>query len=59
MPANITELMNANLGDLSLGNIASAAITLILCLLVIRIIKKIFSVFWPSPNWRPVFRSIF
>ena len=43
MPANITELMNANLGDLSLGNIASAAITLILCLLVIRIIKKIFS----------------
>ena len=43
MPANITELMNANLGDLSLGNIASAAITLILCLLVIRIIKKVFS----------------
>lgn len=41
MPANITELMNANLGDLSLGNIASAAITLILCLLVIRIIMKI------------------
>ena len=41
MPANITELMNANLGDLSLGNIISATITLILCLLVIRIIKKI------------------
>ena len=43
MPANITELMNANLGDLSLGNIASAAITLILCLLVIRVIMKIVS----------------
>ena len=43
MPANITELMNANLGDLSLGNIASAAITLILCLLVIRIVMKIVS----------------
>lgn len=42
MPANITELMNANLGDLSLGNIVSAIITLILCLLVIRFIMKIF-----------------
>lgn len=42
MPANITELMNANLGDLSLGNIVSAVITLILCLLVIRLITKVF-----------------
>ena len=42
MPANITELMNANLGDLSLGNIISAIITLVLCLLVIRIIMKVF-----------------
>ena len=42
MPANITELMNANLGDLSLGNIISAAITLILCLLVVRVTTKIF-----------------
>lgn len=41
MPANITELMNANLGDLSLGNIVSAIITLLLCLLVIRVIMKI------------------
>lgn len=41
MPANITELMNANLGDLSLGNIVSAIITLVLCLLVIRIVMKI------------------
>lgn len=42
MPANITELMNANLGDLSLGNIVSAIITLVLCLLVIRFIMKVF-----------------
>lgn len=41
MPANITELMNANLGDLSLGNIFSAIVTLILCLLVIRFVMKI------------------
>ena len=41
MPANITELMNANLGNLSLGNIFSAIVTLILCLLVIRFVMKI------------------
>lgn len=41
MPANVTELLNTNLGDLSLGNIFSAIVTLILCLLVIRFIMKI------------------
>lgn len=41
MPVNMSELLNANLGDLSLGKIISAAITLILCLLVIRFLLKI------------------
>ena len=41
MPANVTELLNTNLGNLSLGSIASAIITLILCLLVIRAVMKL------------------
>ena len=41
MPANMSELLNTHLGNLSLGNIVSAVITLVLCLLVIRFAMKI------------------
>lgn len=41
MPANMSELLNTHLGSLSLGNIVSALVTLILCLLVIRFVMKI------------------
>lgn len=41
MPTNLTELLNTSLGTLSLGKIASAAVTLLLCLLVIRVVLKV------------------
>lgn len=41
MPANLTELLNTSLGSLSLGDVASAAVTLLLCLLVIRAVLKL------------------
>lgn len=41
MPANMSELLNTHLGALSLGNIVSAVITMILCLVVIRLMMKI------------------
>lgn len=41
MPANFTEILNTNLGSLSLGNIVSAIITLVLCLVVIRFLMKL------------------
>lgn len=41
MPANVTELLNTSIGSMSLGNVASAIITLIICLIVIRAITKL------------------
>lgn len=41
MPTNLTELLNTSLGTLSLGRIVSAAVTLLLCLLVIRVVLKV------------------
>lgn len=41
MPSSISEVLNTNIGSLSLGNILSAIVTLIICLLVIRAIMKV------------------
>jgi len=41
MPAEFTDFLNTSIGTLSLGNIISAVITLVICLLVIRGIMKL------------------
>lgn len=41
MPTELTDLLHTSLGNLSLTNIASAAVTLLLCLLVIRVVLKV------------------
>ena len=43
MPAEFTELLNTSIGSMSIGNICSAIITLVICLFVIKGIMKIVS----------------
>ena len=41
MPAEFTDFLNNSIGGISLGDIIAAVITLIVCLLVVRIIKNL------------------
>ena len=41
MPAEFTELLNTSIGSISLGNIFSAIITLVICLIVVKGILKV------------------
>lgn len=48
---NIQELLNANVGDFTIGGIISAAVTFLVCLVVIKVIIKIFSRIFAKTNF--------